>query len=76
MTSTSDDEITNADRVERCQQALENYNDAWDVRSNLIDLLTDVRHWCDANCESYAELDRIAYQHYAAEAAAEREART
>lgn len=76
MTTTSDHEITNADRVERRQQAFENYIDAWDVRSNFIDFLTDARHWCDANGESYAELDRMAYQHYDAEMAAERKSRT
>ncbi len=73
---TDDTEITNADRAERCQQALETYNDAWDFRSNLIDLLTDARHWCDANTESYAELDRIAYQHYLAEVVAHRRSRS
>jgi hypothetical protein len=73
---TDDEEITNADRAERCHQVLENYDDGSDVRTNLIDFLTDARHWCDANHESYAELDRMAYQHYAAEAAAGRRSRT
>lgn len=40
----------------------------WDTgREGLIDLLTDARHWCDRHGESFAELDRIAYQHYIAE---------
>ncbi|HVX16314.1 MAG TPA: hypothetical protein VHC22_34325 [Pirellulales bacterium] len=40
----------------------------WDTgREGLIDLLTDARHWCDRKGESFAELDRIAYQHYIAE---------
>lgn len=73
--TTADDDITNAHGAANCQRTLENYNDEWDIRTNLIDLLTDARHWCDANRESFAELDRIAYQHYAAEAVAERKSR-
>src|SRR5262245_48091583 len=33
----------------------------------LIDLLTDARHWCDQNGESFGDLDRQAYRHYLAE---------
>ena len=33
-------------------------------REGLIDLLTDARHWCDRHGESFAVLDRLAYQHY------------
>jgi len=37
----------------------------WDSgREGLIDLLTDARHWCDRNGESFDILDRIADQHY------------
>jgi hypothetical protein len=36
-------------------------------REGLIDLLADARHWCDQNGESFADLDRQAYQHYLAE---------
>jgi hypothetical protein len=40
----------------------------WDRgREGLIDLLTDARHWCDRHDESFADLDRIARQHYLAE---------
>lgn len=72
MTMPNDDEITNTDRAERCHAALEQYNDAWDVLSNLIDFLTDARHWCDLSGKSYAEFDHIAYQHYATEVVHER----
>lgn len=72
MDDTHDDqEPTSADRAQCCQSALETYSDAWDARTNLIDFLTDARHWCDANRLSFAELDRTAYRHYAAERAAE-----
>jgi len=37
------------------------------LSENLIDLLSGARHWCDANGESFAALDRQAYQHYLAE---------
>ncbi len=36
-------------------------------REGLIDLLADARHWCDQHGESFADLDRQAYQHYLAE---------
>lgn len=36
-------------------------------RAGIIDLLTDARHWCDRHGESFAALDRIAYQHYLTE---------
>ena len=36
-------------------------------REGLIDLLADARHWCDQHAESFADLDRQAYQHYLAE---------
>lgn len=74
ITGTADtdhEEITNATRAERCHAALANYNDEHDVRANLIDFLTDARHWCDAQGQSIAELDRIAHQHYLAERLAE-----
>jgi hypothetical protein len=50
----------------RCSKALRQYKDD-DARTNLIDFLADARHWCDRHKESYAELDRQAYQHYVAE---------
>jgi hypothetical protein len=57
----------NNKRTTRCAKALRSYNDQWDHKSNLIDFLADARHWCDRNCENFAELDRLAYQHYLVE---------
>ena len=37
--------------------------DATDVQ----DMLSDIRHWCDANKVSFDELDRVAHMHYTAE---------
>lgn len=64
-------EPTNAERATRCSQFLETYADH-DAEPNLIDLLADARHWCDLYNQNFAELDRIAYRHYAAEVIAER----
>jgi len=58
--------LSNRKRAMRCLHAIAAYSDD-DVRTNLIDFLADARHWCDQHGESYAELDRIAYQHYLAE---------
>lgn len=62
----------NDERSRRCDAILAHYNDEWDKKSNLIDLLADARHWCDRNKLCFGELDRIAYDHYLAELADER----
>jgi hypothetical protein len=62
----------NRKRARRCAQAIRAYNDEWDEKSNLVDFLTDARHWCDRKRLSFAELDRLAYQHYLAELAESR----
>lgn len=59
----------NARHAERCAQAIRNYGDKCDEQTNLVDFLTDARHWCDRHGESYAELDRRAYRHYLEELA-------
>ncbi len=56
----------NSRRVARCHAVLRDYLDI-DPRTNLIDLLADARHWCDRYRHDFAQLDRIAYQHYLAE---------
>lgn len=67
MTNTDDTNTMITDRAARCHAALEAYKDAWDVRSNAIDVLADIRHWCDSRGESHAELDRVAHGHDLAE---------
>lgn len=37
--------------------------------ANITDMLTDLRHLCDAENLSFADLDRVAYQHYGPEIA-------
>lgn len=75
MTLAFEDDITNRERAERFHAAIRSYNDEWDVDTNLIDLLADARHWCDREGRSYAEFDRLAYQHYVAEITATRRRR-
>ena len=64
-------EPTNNQRAARCRKALNCYGTDH-ARGCLIDFLADARHWCDRNSESFAELDRQAYQHYLAELHEER----
>lgn len=58
---------TNKTRARRCAKALRRYGTADTPPGCLIDLLADARHWCDQNGKPFAELDRLAYQHYLAE---------
>jgi hypothetical protein len=37
------------------------------VKEDAIDMLTDLRHLCDARAWDFDALDRIAYQHYTEE---------
>lgn len=64
---------TNRNRAHRAAKAIRRYDLSGDARSNLIDLLTDARHWCDRHGESFADLDRMAYDHYVCEVIEQRE---
>ena len=57
----------NGRRARRIDHLLAGFDDGNAPRESLIDLLTDARHWCDRYGHGFADLDRIAYQHYAAE---------
>lgn len=37
------------------------------TKANITDMLTDLRHLCDAEGLSFAECDRAAYRHYGPE---------
>jgi hypothetical protein len=53
-------------RVERCDQLLRDYSD--DLReSNLIDLLADAMHWCQAKGEDFDKSLELARTHHVAE---------
>jgi hypothetical protein len=56
----------NETRASRFEKVVAIYGDD-EPDTNLIDLLTDARHWCDLNGQSFWELDRRAHQHYLAE---------
>ncbi|MBI1380954.1 MAG: hypothetical protein GC161_07700 [Planctomycetaceae bacterium] len=56
-------------RAMRCAKALRRYDTDDDLPTCLTDCLADARHWCDRNRQSYAELDRRAYDHYCSEVA-------
>lgn len=58
------DDLTPSVRAARFQAALDRYDDAIDEQTGLIDVLSDARHWCDANERGFAEADRIAHREY------------
>ena len=58
---------SNDRRAMRVEHVLTWCKDWNSSREGLIDLLTDARHWCDRHGESFAELNRIACEHYFAE---------
>lgn len=49
-------------RVARCQQALVNYDTAFELEYCLVDFLIDARHWCERTGHSFLELDRRAFR--------------
>lgn len=57
----------NMKRAKRCGNVLFNYGTDNTSRGCLTDFLTDARHWCDSHGECFADLDRVAHQHYLAE---------
>jgi len=61
-------DVRNLPRVNRCEDVLCLYNNGWDEKDNLVDFLTDSRHWCDFHGLSFSDIDRQAVLHYRAEA--------
>jgi len=56
---------TNPNRVARITRTLKLFDEPGEP--GVIDLLADLRHYCDAHKLDFANLDRIAYGHYTAE---------
>jgi hypothetical protein len=54
---------TNYMRASRCDKAIAGYGDDL-VESNLIDLLADAMHWCDANGGDFHIALAQACRHY------------
>lgn len=61
----------NDKRAKRCIQILSDYGTDNTYAGCLTDFLTDARHWCDRNDQSFSDLDRRASQNYLAELAHE-----
>lgn len=64
--------ITNLDRAEYAQKALDNfvYNmdmESEEVETQLTDLLANLMHLCDVQGEDFSDILRIAEGHYSAE---------
>ncbi len=55
-----------AERAERCRCALIAYPD-FSLFTNLIDLLADAMHWCDASGEDFHYALCVASKHYLTE---------
>jgi hypothetical protein len=62
--------IKNTRRVNRIAQVIarDNGSTAQDIKDGVTDLLTDIRHYCDAHGLDYGERDKSAYHHYQEEA--------
>ena len=67
---------TNKQRAIRAKRAIRSQDyfecDSEDANPAVIDILCDLRHFCDANKLTFADCDRIAYQHYLVELGEER----
>lgn len=57
----------NQDRVNRAELALADYGFKTEGDAAVIDLLTDLRHFCDARGYDLGNCDRIAHDHYLVE---------
>lgn len=57
----------NRRRVNKARQALNLYDLKTEQKCALIDLLADLRHYCDTRKWDFGDLDRTAYDHYCAE---------
>ena len=58
--------LINTQRARRCAHALTTYCDD-DLRTNLVDFLTDAMHWCDQNDEDFDAAVNMARMHFEAE---------
>jgi hypothetical protein len=57
----------NITRAQRVNELLGYPKTQGDGEQAVIDLLADIRHWCDEEHAPFAELNRIAHMHYTAE---------
>jgi len=64
-TATTTDSLI-PDRVRRCQKVITKYSDE-NTFTNLVDMLADAMHWCDANGEDFHYALCVAGKHFVAE---------
>jgi len=57
----------NARRIKRAQSALKKYSSLPEDGTGVIDLLADLRHFCEAAGIDYDNCDRIARAHFTEE---------
>jgi hypothetical protein len=62
------DKLTNPQRSDRTEQMLARYSDDA-ARTNLVDLLADAMHWCQANGHDFASILGTAQMHFETEVA-------
>ena len=54
-------------RAERITKLIGYPSTQGDSKQAVIDLLADIRHWCDEAKSQFYKLDRVAHMHYTAE---------
>lgn len=66
-------EPTNEERVEGIEDMLQHFSEysRFDKECSIIDLMTDLRHWCAANGVNFDDTVRISADHYQTETRAE-----
>lgn len=62
---------TPKERAKELDRVLKRLYDRYGKRDNVVDMLTDLRHLCDALELDFADLDRRAYRLYLPEAQAQ-----
>lgn len=63
-------EYTNKDHAKKAERLLIGYSEMNQKNlhpEDIIDILADIRHLCDAKKWDFADLDRLGYRHYCAE---------
>jgi hypothetical protein len=58
--------LTNQERADRCEKAIAAYSDD-DTRTNLVDFLADVMHWCHLSGDDFRDALETAEMHFDAE---------
>jgi hypothetical protein len=58
--------LSNQQRADRCQQAINDYSDD-DTYTNLVDLLADAMHFCHTNGHCFRDALDTALMHFEAE---------